>query len=132
MARIAGEVNADFLPITSDRTGFIKDSPEYAAFHKVMERVIGDVKNILQKLSGKKEGRKVSRALGEVLQKIYKALAANPDLSPFGTFPVGEETKGIGGAAMTAKETVPTEQTIQADQTVKAKNRKRRERKNLK
>lgn len=129
MARIAGEVNADFLPITSDRTGFIKDSPEYAAFHKVMERVIGDVKNILQKLSGKKEGRKVSRALGEVLQKIYKALAANPDLSPFGTFPVGEETKGIGGAAMTAKETVPTEQTIQADQTVKAEEPKKKRKK---
>ena len=29
MARIRGEINADFLPITSDRTGFIKDSHEY-------------------------------------------------------------------------------------------------------
>ncbi len=27
MARVTGEVNADFLPITSDRTGFLKDSP---------------------------------------------------------------------------------------------------------
>jgi len=120
MARIAGETNADFLPITSDRTGFIKDSPEYEAFRKVMERVTGDVKNILQKLSGKKEGRKVSRALKEALQKIYKALAANPDLSPFGAFPVGDEKKGIGGAAGMTKEAVQAVQTIPADQTAKA------------
>jgi len=120
MARIAGEANADFLPITSDRTGFIKDFPEYEAFRKVMERVTGDVKNILQKLSGKKEGRKVSRALKEALQKIYKALAANPDLSPFGAFPVGDEKKGIGGAAGMTKEAVQAVQTIPADQTAKA------------
>ncbi|MBI5098273.1 MAG: ATP-binding protein [Nitrospirae bacterium] len=129
MARIAGEVNADFLLITSDRTGFIKDSPEYEAFLNVMRRVIGDVKNILQKLSGKKEGRKVSRALKEALQKIYKALVANPDLSPFGTFPVGEETKGIGGAAMTAKETVPNVSTVPTDQTVKSEEPKKKRKK---
>jgi hypothetical protein len=38
MARVRGEVNADFLPVTSDRTGFVKDSPEYRAFTAVMER----------------------------------------------------------------------------------------------
>ena len=27
--RIRGEINADFLPLTSDRSGFIEDSPEY-------------------------------------------------------------------------------------------------------
>jgi hypothetical protein len=129
MARIAGEVNADFLPITSDRTGFIKDSPEYEAFQNVMERVTGNVKITLQKLSGKKEGRKVSRALKEALQKIYKALAANPDLSPFGAFPVGEETKGIGGAAMTAKETAQTEQSVQTVQAVQTDQKKKRKKK---
>jgi hypothetical protein len=129
MARIAGEVNADFLPITSDRTGFIKDSPEYEAFRKVMERVTGDVKNVLQKLSGKKEGRKVSRALKEALQKIYKALAANPDLSPFGAFPVGDEAKGIGGAGMPANETAKTAETVQTDQTAKTEGPKKKRKK---
>ncbi|MEW6601641.1 MAG: ATP-binding protein [Nitrospirota bacterium] len=130
MARIAGEVNADFLPITSDRTGFIKDSPEYEAFRKVMEKVVAEIKGILQKLSGKKEGRKVSRALKEALQKIYKALAANPDLSPFGAFPVSEETKGIGGAAL--KETVQTNravQTVQADQEAQTEQPKKKRKK---
>jgi hypothetical protein len=133
MARIRGEINADFLPITSDRTGFIKDSPEYEAFQKVMERIMGDVKINLQRLAGKKEGRKVSRALKEALQRIYKALAVNPDLSPFGALPVGEETKGIGGAAMTAKakeatggETVHTDTSGKAVQAEMPKKKKKR------
>jgi hypothetical protein len=103
MARVRGEVNADFLPITSDRTGFIKDSDEYRAFLDVMGRVMESVKIHLQKLTAKKEGMKVSRALKEALQRIYKALAVNPDLSPFGAFPVGDVAKGIGDAAMTPK-----------------------------
>ncbi|RJQ46678.1 MAG: ATP-binding protein [Nitrospiraceae bacterium] len=129
MSRIAGEVNADFLPITSDRTGFIKDSPEYAALQNVMERVMGNVKITLQRLAGKKEGMKVSRALKEALQKIYKALAANPDLSPFGAFPVGDETKGIGSAAMKKRETGQTIQTVQDADTVKTVQPKKKRKK---
>jgi len=36
-ARLRGEVHADFLPITSDRSGFVLDSPEYLAFAHVMQ-----------------------------------------------------------------------------------------------
>jgi len=103
MARVRGEVNADFLPITSDRTGFIKDSAEYQELLKIMDRVMENVKASLQKLTVKKEGRKVSRALKEALQRIYKSLAANPDLSPFGALPIGDETKGMGSAADVSK-----------------------------
>lgn len=131
MARIKGEVNADFLPITSDRTGFIKDSPEYKAFQEVMERIMGDVKIALQRLTGKKESRKVSRALKEALQRVYKALAVNPDLSPFGALPVGEDRRGIGDAAMIknekeeTEEIVQTVQSVQAAQTGKTKKKKK-------
>jgi hypothetical protein len=99
MARVRGEVNADFLPITSGRTGFIKDSNEYQEFLGIMGKVMEGVKTTLQKLTIKKESKKVSRALKEALQRIYKALAANPDLSPFGAIPIGNEVKGIGSAA---------------------------------
>jgi hypothetical protein len=129
MSRISGEVNADFLPITSDRTGFTKDSPEYLAFQEVMQKVIGNVKITLQKLAGRKEGRKVSRALKEALQKIYKSLEANPDLSPFGALPVGDETKGIGGAALTTKGKEETKDTIQNVQAVQTKKKKKRKKK---
>jgi len=103
MVRVKGEINANFLPITSDRTGFIRDSDEYREFVEVMERVMDAVKAYLQKLTVKKAGRRASRALKDALQRIYKALAANPDLSPFGALPIGEEAQGAGNAAMTPK-----------------------------
>lgn len=133
MARVRGEVNADFLPITSDRTGFIKDSPEYQEFLKVMERVMENVKRILQRLSIKKEGRKVSRALTEALQRIYKALTANPDLSPFGPIPIGDETKGIGSAAadLHKKEGI-TEKEIKTEEKQRIEKNKRKKKPKVK
>jgi histidine kinase/DNA gyrase B/HSP90-like ATPase len=103
MARVSGEVNADFLPVTSDRTGFLRDSAEYREFLSVMDKVMEDVKTFLQKLITKKEGKRVSRALKDALQKIYRSLALNPDLSPFGSLPIGDETKGLGSAADISK-----------------------------
>ncbi len=101
MARVRGEANADFLPVTSDRTGFVKDSPEYRAFVAVMERQVEDVKKLLLRLTAKKEGRVVSRALNDALQRIYKALYRNPELSPFGALPIADEAaKGIGGSGL--------------------------------
>ncbi len=101
MARMRGEVNADFLPVTSDRTGFVKDSPEYKSFLDVMEKEIEEVKKVLHKLTTKKEGRIVSRALNEALHRIYRALSHNPELSPFGALPITDNGgKGIGGAGL--------------------------------
>jgi len=112
MSRVRGETNADFLPVTSDRTGFIKDSPEYIAFFAVMEKEVDEVKKVLHRLSAKSEGRVVSRALNEALQRIYKSLARNPELSPFGTLPIADETgKGIGSAGLLSEK--PAEQTAQ-------------------
>ena len=131
MARVRGEVNADFLPITSDRTGFIKDSDEYQEFLKVMGKIMEDVKVSLQKLTVKKEGRRVSRALKEALQKIYKALALNPDLSPFGALPIGDETKGFGNAAAVSQKkegTTETEANVEEKTRVSEKKKKKQPR----
>ena len=129
MARVRGELNADFLPITSDRTGFIKDSGEYKEFLQVMEKVIEGVKVALHKLTLKKEGKKVSRALKEALQRIYKALAANPDLSPFGALPIGDEARGSGNAAeVSQKKEGPSEEEvkIKEDQKTPVKKKKKK------
>ena len=99
-ARIRGEIHADFLPITSDRSGFIVDSPEYRAFFQVMQRVMNEVQSVLRRLMGKGEKRAASRALGDALERISKALMKNPEFSPFGPIPIGEPG-GIGGAAAT-------------------------------
>lgn len=133
MARVRGEVNADFLPITSDRTGFLKDSNEYQEFLAVMRKVMESVRVSLQKLTVKKEGKRISRALKEALQKIYKALAANPDLSPFGAIPIGDEAKGIGSAAEVSREKEGvTETEVEAKEKPKVPEGKRKKKPKVK
>ncbi len=100
MARVRGEVNADFLPVTSDRTGFIRDSEEFRAFLTAMEKVMAEVKTVLHRLTLRKEGKKVSKALNEALKRVYRALAKNPDLSPFGAIPIAGDEEGIGGGGV--------------------------------
>lgn len=95
--RVRGIVFADFLPITSDRTGFIIDSQEYQAFSAVMQKIMAEVKILLGKLTSRGEKSRVSRALREALEKIEKALIKNPELSPFGLIPISDESpKGDG------------------------------------
>jgi len=133
MARVRGEVNADFLPITSDRTGFIKDSPEYRELLVVMDKIMENVRSVLQKLTMKKEGKKVTRALKDALQRIYRALAANPDLSPFGAFPMGEEAKGIGNAAsLTQKKEGGSEDELKTGEISSEPVRKRKKKPRVK
>jgi hypothetical protein len=102
-SRIRGEVHADFLPITTDRTGFVLDSLQYQAFQKVMGKVIREVEVILKRLAGRKEKRRASKALKEALQRVHRALALNPDLSPFGAIPLAGEGEGMGGAGVVPK-----------------------------
>ncbi|MHC4103723.1 MAG: ATP-binding protein, partial [Planctomycetota bacterium] len=108
--RIRGEIHADFLPLTSDRSGFIEDTPEFESFLKGMRKTIADVQQIYNQLSSKRENRRVSRALKEALQRVHQALALNPELSPFGVVPFAE--KGQQGAGETAVETGTENQEI--------------------
>jgi hypothetical protein len=102
-SRVQGEVHANFLPVTTDRTGFILDSPEYQAFENVMEKVIQEVEGILKRVAGRREKRKAGKALNEALQRVHRALALNPDLSPFGAIPLAGEGEGMGGAGVVTK-----------------------------
>ncbi len=102
-SRVQGEVHVNFLPVTTDRTGFVLDSPQYQAFKKVMEKVIHEVEGILKRLAGHKEKRKAGRALKEALQRVHRALALNPDLSSFGAIPLAGEGEGMGGAGVVTK-----------------------------
>ena len=96
--RLRGELHADFLPVTTDRSGFVQDSPEYLAFREVVGRVMNEVRAILRQLTGQRERRAASKALREALERIQRALARNPDLSPFGPLPEAG-TGGQRGAA---------------------------------
>jgi hypothetical protein len=124
--RIQGEVHADFLPVTTDRSGFVLDSSQYQAFKRVMEKVVREVDDILKRLAGRKERRRASKTLKEALQRVHRALALNPDLSPFGVIPLAGEGEGVGGAGLISKErasfeggeeTRPVEKGEGADET---------------
>jgi len=99
VARIKGEISANFLALTSDRSNFLTDSEEYQAFLKVMEKIIGVIKRELGKEADQRQDRMAGRVVREALQRIHRALAKNPEFSPFGPIPYGEEM-GIGGGAV--------------------------------
>jgi len=104
LPRIRGEVHADWLPITSDRTGFITDSREYAAFIVAMAKVMGDVKEALSHLDGRKTSSRAKKAMREALERVAKALTRHPDLSPFGATPLADGGQKGNEAAAEAKE----------------------------
>jgi len=113
IARVKGEIQANFLPITSDRSNFVTDTPEYQEFLKVMEKIIAVIKKKLGKEADRSSDRKAGRAVKEALQRIHRALALNPDFSPFGPIPYGDE-EGVGGGA-----TEPARQRGRGDSEVK-------------
>lgn len=95
-ARVRGETNADFLIVTSDRSGFRTDVPEYIAFNGVMEKILQEVKKQLSQLSDQRERQKVNRALKEAIHRIQQALGKHPEFVDAGLIPVGEDTNALG------------------------------------
>lgn len=95
-ARVRGEVNADFLPITSDRSGFRTDVAQYEAFVSAMAKVMKDVKTQLSRLLDRKETQKVKRALKEAIDRIQQALGKHQDFVDSGLIPIGEVTDAVG------------------------------------
>ena len=100
VTRVRGEVNADFLPLTADRSNFVVDSPEYAAFLEAMRKVMAEVEAALRQIALRKENRVARRAVVEALDRIETALRRHPDLAPFGAIPIGDEVEGGGEAAL--------------------------------
>jgi hypothetical protein len=96
-------VYADFLPVTTDRSGFVIDSIQYQTFQMVMDKIVQEVDEILKRLAGRKEKQRASKALKEALQRVHRSLALNPDLSPFGAIPLAGEVGGMGGAGVLSK-----------------------------
>ena len=119
-SRIRGEVYADFLPVTTDRSDFVTDSLQYQTFRKVMDKIIQEVDDVLKRLAGRKEKQRASKALKEALQRVHRSLALNPDLSPFGAIPLASEGEGMGGAGVLSKKSDQEEERrVQTGEEVK-------------
>src|SRR5574341_1942158 len=111
--RLRGEIHADFLPMTTDRSGFVQDSAEYLAFREVIGRVMNEMRAIVRQLTGQREKRAASRALREALERIHRALSRNPDLSPFGSLPeAGAGGRARGAATSGAGTGKPREEVV--------------------
>lgn len=91
LMRVSGEVNADFLLLTTDRNDFLRDTPEYQKFIEVMDRVMQQVKSEIESQADEKENRRIKRALKEVIKSIEQALLKNKDWAPPGLLPEFEE-----------------------------------------
>ncbi|MEK7376174.1 MAG: ATP-binding protein [Candidatus Margulisiibacteriota bacterium] len=88
---LSGEAHADFLPITSDRTGFILDSPEYLSFSAVMKRVMERILSDIRKWQNKKQRRKIRRIANDAIDRVKAALKKNPELASLMGIPVDED-----------------------------------------
>ncbi len=116
-SRIRGEVYADFLPVTTDRSDFIIDSLPYQTFRRVMDKVVQEVDDVLKRLAGRKDKQRASKALKEALHRVHRSLALNPDLSPFGAIPLAVESEGMGGAGVLSKKSnQEAERRVQTDE----------------
>ena len=129
VSRIKGEINADFLPITSDRSNFVTDSDEYQAFLKVMKKVVSIIKMTLGKEADRREDRKAGRVVKDALNRIHKSLALNPDLSPFGPVSYGDNKEtGKGAVFEKGKEKTQNKTDIKTIKESKPKSIKKKRR----
>ncbi|MBI5701782.1 ATP-binding protein [Candidatus Saganbacteria bacterium] len=87
---LSGEIYADFLPITSDRTNFILDSPEYQSFKKSMKQALERVLHDIKYWQKQKEKQKIKRAVNDAIEKVLNALKKNPDLASLIGLPINE------------------------------------------
>ncbi len=118
-ARVRGEVHADFLPVTADRSGFVRDGDEYRAFVQVMQSVTEEVRRSLGRQSDRQERKRARQAVKEAFRRVQLALARNPDLSPFGPVSLATvQSREIGGGGVVSEApqssgSVPSDQTAQ-------------------
>jgi len=95
-ARVTGEAHADFLPLTSDRNDFVRDSSEYHAFQATMESVMARIRPEVNRFVNLKESRRSGRILYDVLERLKGALIRNPAWCPETLLPLAQESAPNG------------------------------------
>lgn len=84
VSRIAGGVNADFLPLISSRSDFIIDSLEYRLFYQLMKAQLDKVLRDIKQQSDIKNIQKITKELQQIMKQVREALVLNPDFIPQG------------------------------------------------
>jgi len=117
VTRITGRINADFLPITSNRDDFIRDSPEFQAFAEAMKKEVLKVLDLLQKESNVKANAQASKVLKGALSKIGRVLKNYRDIFPAAQMPLGAAANPAGekvepGYAISRAEFVESQENL--------------------
>jgi len=101
--KMRGRIEADFLPITSDRSRFIADTPEYALFAEIMQRELKKIQRQVRDLEERKERAKADETLKDTLLRMRRAIRKNPDIAP----PLLSTTGEIDGGGKSAEKMSP-------------------------
>jgi len=128
MARgITGEVHADFLAVTSDRSDLVRDTEEWEAFRDVMARVMDSTRQRYLLLADRRRNRAASRRLTDAIRIVEQSLRLNPDLAPRGALPVGEEGGDMAasehrGAVVAKRRSTETDAVKEEEERFQAAN----------
>lgn len=96
-ARLGGRVSADFLPITSNRDEFIRDSPEFILFYETMRKETNKALASIHKEYDRKFDLQASRVLKGALTGIGRAIRNHRGLFPRAEVPVGSHASSGAG-----------------------------------
>lgn len=94
-SRVTGKINADFLPITSSRDDFLRDTEEYDLFSEIMMKELKNALDILKEEGDRKYNLQASRVLKDALLKIGKAIKKHKNLFPETQVPVGADIENF-------------------------------------
>lgn len=91
--RLTGEIKADFLPITTDRSDFITNSDEYQEFYQTVSKKLQRVIRHLQKSTLSYQDKKAEMILSNALLMVREALKKNRDIFFTGDLPLFSKVK---------------------------------------
>ena len=93
VGRITGRINADFLPITSNRDDFIRDSAAFDSFADAMKKEIAKAIELVREEGDQKVNLQASRVLKDALHKIGKAMKQCGNFFPETQVAIGQPVK---------------------------------------
>ncbi|PIR02908.1 MAG: hypothetical protein COV60_03130 [Candidatus Magasanikbacteria bacterium CG11_big_fil_rev_8_21_14_0_20_43_7] len=88
--RIAGRVNADFLPVTSSRDDFLRDTDEFRVFDNAMRKEVDKLLISVKKEGDNKANLQASRVLKDAMHLVGNAMRRRKELFPAAQVPFGE------------------------------------------
>ncbi len=98
--RLTGEINADFLPITSSRDNLVIDNPQYQEFYQIITKRLRKTVRMMEKQAMQYQDKKTEKILSEALLTVREAMKKNLDiliLEGLPLFSQKKETEVISG-----------------------------------